>query len=46
MVNLTTLALDLVAPILDGELPNDLMLFDLAVDSPALWDKQGARVGL
>ena len=45
-VNLTTLAPDIVAAILDDALPNHITLFDLAVDPPALWDEQRARVGL
>ncbi|SFB03024.1 hypothetical protein SAMN04515620_11375 [Collimonas sp. OK607] len=44
MVNLTTLAPDIVAAILDGELPNHVTLFDLAVDPSALWDEQRARI--
>lgn len=44
MVNLTTLAPDLVAAILDDALPNHITLFDLAVDPPALWDEQRARL--
>ena len=44
MVNLTTLAPDIVAAILDDALPNHVTLFDLAVDPPALWDEQRARV--
>lgn len=32
MVNLTTLAPDIVAAILDDNLPNDITLFDLAMD--------------
>ncbi len=44
MVNLTTLAPDIVAAILDDTLPNHITLFDLAVDPPALWDEQRARV--
>ncbi|HSQ07041.1 MAG TPA: hypothetical protein VLM84_05025 [Chromatiaceae bacterium] len=43
MVNLTTLAPDIVAAILDDALPNHLTLFDLAVDPPALWEEQRAR---
>lgn len=43
MVNLTTLAPDIVAAILDDTMPNHVTLFDLAVDSPALWDDQRAR---
>ncbi len=46
MVNLTTLAPDIVAAILDDALPNHITLFDLAVDSPALWDEQRERVRL
>ena len=45
MVNLTTLAPDIVAAILDDVLPNHLTLFDLAVDPPALWEEQRARIG-
>lgn len=44
MVNLTALAPDIVAAILDDTLPNHITLFDLAVDPPALWDEQRARV--
>ena len=36
MVNLTTLAPDIVAAILDDTLPNHITLFDLAVDLSAL----------
>jgi hypothetical protein len=45
MVNLTTLAPDLVAAILDDALPDHLTLFDIAVDPPALWEEQRQRVG-
>ena len=44
MVNLTTLAPDIVAAILDDALPNHVTLFDLAVDPPALWDEQRERI--
>ena len=44
MVNLTTLAPDIVAAILDDALPNHVTLFDLAVDPPALWDEQRSQV--
>lgn len=44
MVNLTTLAPDIVSAILDEELPNHVTLFDLAVNPPALWDEQRARL--
>ena len=46
MVNLTTLAPDIVDAILLNELPNHLTLFDLAVDPPALWEDQRARMGV
>jgi len=46
MVNLTTLAPDIVAAILDDALPNHVTLFDLAVDPPALWGQQRAKLGL
>ena len=44
MVNLTTLAPDIVAAILDDSLPNHITLFDLAVDPPALWEEQRGRI--
>jgi hypothetical protein len=44
MVNLTTLAPDIVAAILDDAMPNHVTLFDLAVDPPALWDEQRERI--
>jgi len=44
MVNLTTLAPDIVAVILDDTLPSDLTLFDFAVDPPALCEEQLLRV--
>jgi hypothetical protein len=37
MAKLTTLAPDIVVAILDDERPNQITLFDLAVDSLALW---------
>lgn len=40
MVNLTTLAPDIVQAILEDALPDHLTLFDLAVDPPALWEEQ------
>lgn len=45
MVNLTTLAPDIVTAILDDALPNHVTLFDLAVDPPALWEEQRERLG-
>ena len=44
MVTLTTLAPTVVEAILLNELPDHLTLFDLAVDPPALWDEQRARL--
>lgn len=44
MVNLTTLAPDIVAAILDDVLPNHITLFDLAVDPPVLWEEQWRRI--
>jgi len=44
MVNLTTLAPDIVEAILEDALPDHLTLFDLAVDPPALWEDQRERV--
>jgi len=46
MVNLTTLAPDIVAAILDDAMPNHVTLFDLAVDPPVLWDEQRERIKL
>jgi hypothetical protein len=40
MVNLTSLAPDIVAAILDDTLPSNVTLFDVAVDPPALWEDQ------
>ena len=44
MVNLTTLAPEIVAAILDETLPDNIVLFDLAVDPPALWEEQWRRI--
>lgn len=43
MVNLTTLVPDIQAAILEETLPDTVSLFDLAVDTPLLWDEQRAR---
>ncbi len=40
MVNLTTLAPDIQAAILDETLPRSVSLFDLAVDTPMTWEAQ------
>lgn len=44
MVNLTTLAPDIVAAILDETLPENVSLFDLAVDTPLSWEVQRRRL--
>jgi hypothetical protein len=46
MVNLTTLAPDIVASILDESLPDHVTLFDLASGTPLLWDEQRALLFL
>ena len=44
MVNLTTLAPDIVEAILDDQLPPTVTLFDLAVDPPRLWSQQRQKL--
>jgi len=44
MVNLITLAPDIVATILDETLPPDVTLFEIAVDQPRVWEEQRARL--
>ena len=44
MVNLTTLAPDIVDAILQNLLPDQLTLFDIAVDPPSLREEQRRRV--
>ena len=44
MLNLTLLAPDIVAAILDDALPNQITLFELAVCLPKVWDEQRERV--
>lgn len=44
MVNLTTLAPDIVAAILDETLPPEVTLFELASGTPLLWDEQRAII--
>ena len=43
MINLPTLAPDIVEAILDDKVPPSVTLFDLAVDPPRLWGKQRKR---
>jgi hypothetical protein len=44
MVNLTTLAPDIVVAILDDTLPEEVTLFDLAAGMPLVWEEQRKRV--
>ena len=44
MVNLTTLAPDIVAAILDDTLPDTITLLELAADPPVLWGGADVRV--
>jgi hypothetical protein len=44
MVNLTTLAPDIVAAILDDMLPEEVTLFELAAGTPVLWEEQWGRI--
>ena len=44
MVNLTTLAPDIVTAILDETLPPELTLFELAAGTPLMWEEQWGRV--
>ena len=43
MINLTTLAPDIVAAILDETLPAEVTLFDLAAGTPLVWGEQRGR---
>ena len=44
MVNLTTLAPDIVAAILDETLTPEVTLFELAAGTPMLWEEQWGKV--
>ncbi|SDH45421.1 hypothetical protein [Nitrosomonas sp. Nm132] len=44
MVNLTTLAPDIVTAIMDDTLPDNIILLNLVVDPPALWEEQRERI--
>lgn len=44
MVNLTTLAPDIQAAILDETLPDTVSVFDLAIDTPLSWDEQRSQL--
>jgi len=43
--NLTTLAPDIVAAILDERLPHHVTVQDLAISPPVLWEEQRERIG-
>ena len=45
MINLTTLAPDIVAAILDEILPPEVILSELAACTPLLWRSSGKRKG-
>ena len=44
MINLTTLAPEIQAAILDETLPDTVSLFNLARDTPLSWEKQRERI--
>ena len=44
MMNLTSLTPDIVAAILDDQLPEGISLFDLAVDVPVGWAGKHRRL--
>lgn len=45
-VNLTTLAPDIVAAILDETLPENVTLADLGINPPLVWEEQRLRLGM
>ena len=44
--NLTTLAPDIVAAILDETLPQHVTVHELAISPPVLWEEQRERIGV
>ncbi len=46
MLNLTTLAPDIVAAILDETLPQHVTVHELAISPPVLWEEQRERMGV
>jgi hypothetical protein len=46
MLNLTTLAPDIIAAILDEAVPPEVRLVDLAISPPLLWSEQREQLGL
>ncbi len=45
MLNLTTLAPDIVAAILDETLPPHVTVHELAISPPVLWEEPRSRIG-
>ena len=45
MLNLTKLAPDIVAAILDETLPQHVTVHELAISPPAVWEEQRERIG-
>ena len=43
MINLTSLAPDIIATILDGDMPEHIDVKDIAIDPPKLWSQQRAK---
>ncbi|CAK0779647.1 hypothetical protein CCP4SC76_7000004 [Gammaproteobacteria bacterium] len=46
MLNLTTLAPDIIEAILDDNLPKGVTLLDLAANPPLLWEEQRKKLGM
>jgi len=44
--NLTTLAPDILAAILDESLPQPVKVHELAISPPVLWEEQRERIGV
>jgi hypothetical protein len=44
--NLTTLAPDIMAAILDDTLPPHVTVHELAISPPVLWEEQRGRIGV
>ncbi len=46
MLNLTTLAPDIVAAILDETLPPHVTVHEIAISPPVVWEEQRLRIGV
>jgi len=46
LLNLTTLAPDIVAAILDETLPQHVTVHEIAISPPVLWEEQRERIGV